>query len=594
METEVMKIVFTCLFSLFVTVTTVIGSTNAMELRIGSGETDIEHYKDYGYNAVVLGDITQLATYDHIAPGAISRDPSLQQRITKRRNRFQPECERANKLGLAVGVMTDEIELPTIVLDRFRGSVVDANKPRRINFDSPMFWELYRAKYREVLKTFTNITYVIVRTGENYSHLDEGYTGHTVLDKAVDDAYFRNMQRLIEETRKVVVDEFGRTLIWRTWDLGNNGFHANPAVYDRILEGVQDRRGLIFSIKHTQTDFWQYNDFNPMIGRGDVRQIVEFQCAREYEGKGAFPNYIGPDHAEAMRKARELRASGVWVWDFGGGWGGPFLKSDRWVRLNIEATNDLDKNPDASPRELAEHWAAEEFGPRAAPRIADMLMLSSECVRKCVYVGPYARDHKGWMPSRNLMRDDIIRGDRVLRENGGIKILYDGAKQSLAEALAEKTDAVALATRMRVIFESARPDIVAERGERVYNESLSSLIYLESLTKVMSHYVRGMFLYYHWQETGDSASAVSAEDEFQDWRVAWRDYQTNVPKLPGAATLYRSQTDQDPATAPGAMADTCEGAMRSLAARMTSAQVPSQKVAEQQLTPAAGATLKSQ
>jgi hypothetical protein len=323
-----------------------------------------------------------------------------------------------------------------------------------------------------------------------------------------------------------------------------------------------------------------------MIGRGNVRQIVEFQCAREYEGKGAFPNFIGPDHAAAIRKARELGACGVWVWDFGGGWGGPFLKSDRWVRLNVETTTQLAKNPHASPRDLAEQWAAKEFGPRSAPKIADMLMLSPDCVRKCIYIAPYAREHKGWMPSRNLMRDDIIRGERVLRENGGIKILYDGSKQSLNEALDEKADAVALAGRMREMFESVREDIVAERGERVYDESLSSLIYLEGLTKVMSHYVRGMFLYYHWQETGDAASAAKAESELQDWRKAWADYQTSVPKLPGAATLYRSQTDQDPSTAPGAMADTCEAALRSLSTRTATASEQNRKIVEQQIAPA--------
>jgi hypothetical protein len=552
---------------LFAAASNAAAATGSMDLRIGGGETNVERYQDYGYNVAVLGNITQLATYDTVAPGVVAESPELRKRIEARRKRFQSEYDQAIQLGIAPCLMTDEIELPTVVLDHFHDSVIDPGNPHRINFDSPKFWELYRAKYREVLKAFPKVRYVIVRTGENYSHLDDGYTGHTVVDKKIDDAYFRNMQRLIEETRRVVVDECGCTLIWRTWDLGNDGFHANPAVYDRILEGVQDRRGLIFSIKFTQTDFWRYNDFNPMIGRGNVRQIVEFQCAREYEGKGAFPDYMGPDHATAMRRARDLGASGVWIWDFGGGWGGPFLKSDRWVRLNIEATTELAKNPDASPRDLAEHWAAKEFGPKAAPKIADMLMLSGDCVRKCIYIAPYAREHKGWLPSRNLMRDDIIRGERVQGAEGGIKILYEGSKQSLAEALDEKAEAMALAQRMRAMFESERADIVAERGEHVYDESLASLSYLESLTKVVGHYVRGMFLYYHWQETGDAASAAQAERELLDWRAAWKDYQTNVPNLPGAATLYRSQTEQDPASAPGAMADTCEAALRSLAAR---------------------------
>lgn len=559
-------------------------STNSMDLCIGSGESDLARYTEYGYNAAVLGDITQLADYETVAPGVVEKNTTLKSRIEKHRRAFQVEYDRANNLGLAVCLMTDEIELPAVVLGHFRSSVVDANKPHRINFDSPQFWELYRAKYREVLKAYPKVAYVIVRTGENYSHLDEGYTGHTVLDKAPDDAYFHNMQRLIAETRKVVVDECGRTLIWRTWDLGNNGFHANPAVYDRILEGVHERQGLIFSVKHTQTDFWDYNDFNPMIGRGGVRQVVEFQCAREYEGKGAFPNYVGPAHAEAINKARGLGAEGVWVWDFGGGWGGPFLKSDRWVRLNVYATTQLAKNPGASPRKIAEQWAAEEFGSNAAPKVADMLILSPECVRKFMYVGPYAESHKGWMPSRNLMRDDIIRGERTLRENGGIKILYDGSRQSLDEALAEKSEAVELAAQMRSTFESAKADIVKDRGQKVYDESLNSLIYMESLAKVMSHYVRGMFQYYHWQETGNAADAAAAGNELQAWRAAWTDYQTNVPKLSGVATLYRSQTDQDPSTAPGAMADTCEAALRSLATR--TAPVQTRKVAEQQAMPA--------
>lgn len=582
-----MKMVF--LAVMVSAVATAAVATNSMELRIGSGETNLERCQEYGYNAIVLGDITQLAAYETVAPGIVATDTKLQQRIQTRRHHFEADYGRANQLGLAVCLTTDEIELPTVVLDHFRSSVVDSKKPRRINFQSPEFWELYRAKYREVLKAYPKVAYVIVRTGENYSHLDEGYTGHTVLDKTPDDAYFRNMQRLIEETRKVVVDECGRTLIWRTWDLGNNGFHADPAVYDRILAGVHERQGLIFSIKHTQTDFWDYNDFNPMIGRGGVRQIVEFQCAREYEGKGAFPNYVGAAHAEAMRRARDLGAIGVWIWDSGGGWGGPFLKSDRWNRLNVYATTELIRNPDASPRKLAEQWAAEEFGSHAAPKVADMLMLSPECIRKFMYIAPYARDHKGWMPSRNLMRDDIIRGERVLRENGGIKILYEGSKQSLDEALAEKSEAVELAGRMRALFESARGDIVAERGQKVYEESLSSLIYLESLAKVMSHYVRGMFLYYHWQETGDRETAAQAEKELDEWRTAWADYQTNVPKLPGVATLYRSQTDQDPSTTPGAMADTCDAAVASLTGGTAPAQT--RKVAEQQA--ASGAPAKS-
>ena len=537
------------------------GPLPPLELRLGSGEKSVESYREYGYNAAILGDVTQLATFDAACPNVIPEGSDLRNRIEHQRQKFQKEYDRANALGLAVCLMTDEVSLPIPVCNRLSPAGGEAG----IDFDSPAFWDVYRAKYREVLKAYPRVAYVVVRTGENYSHPDEGFIGRTVSDLSggYDDAYFRHMTRLIEETRKVVVDEFGRTLIWRTWDLGNDGFHANPKVYDRVLTGLTNRTGLVFAIKHTRTDFWDYNDFNPMIGRGGMPAVVEFQCAREYEGKGAFPNYVGPAHAAAMRRAAALGVKGAWIWDFGGGWGGPILKSDRWVRLNIEATTRLAQNPDLSPRAIAEEWAAKEFGAPAATNVAGMLMLSSECVRKCMYIEAYARDHKGWKPSLNLMRDDIIRG-AVLKE------LYDGSKKSLPEVYAEKAEAMALAKQMRTLFESSQADIVAARGQQVYDESLSSLIYLQDLTTVVGHCVNGMFAYYQWQETADPAAAAKARIELLAWRAAWKDYQTEVPELPGAASVYRSQNrTQNPTdhnVDKDTMTELCEAALHKLAA----------------------------
>ena len=545
-----------------------VAGATGMELRLGSGEKSVGHYQEYNYNAAILGDLTQLASFDAAYPGAIAKGSALRERIEQERQKFQKECERAGALGIAVALMTDEASLPIPVLGQIGGTSLKAGLPARIDFDSEKFWGAYRAKYREVLKAYPQVAYVVVRTGENYSHPGEGYVGCTVRNgDDLDDAYFRHMQRMIEETREIVVDEFGRTLIWRTWDLGNDGFHANPKVYDRVLAGLPDRKGLIFAIKHTQTDFWRYNDFNPMIGRGGVDQIVEFQCAREYEGKGAFPNYTGPLFAGDMVKAAAAGVKGVWIWDFAGGWGGPVLKSDRWVRLNIEAATKLALNPKASPRALAEAWAAKEFGPKSATNVAEMLMLSGECVRQCMYIEAFARDHRGWKPSLNLMRDDIIRGE-VLKQ------LYDGSKNSLPEVFAEKDEAVALAARMKTLFENSRSDIVAERGEREYQESLSSLIYLENLTQVLDHYIKGMFGFYQWQETREPATAAKAQQELLAWREAWSRYQTDVPKLPGVASIYRSQNrtqnPNDGSPDRGAMAELCEAALKTLAGKTPS------------------------
>jgi hypothetical protein len=534
-------------------------------LRMASGEQDLARYRENGANVAALsprgGGLTQLATYAEVAPRALPPGHPLRVEIERSRKEFRDQIREASRLGLAVCISTDEIQIPTPVFDALRSSITRADDPRRVDIEKEEFWKIYRAKYREVLREFPEIAYVQVRTGENYSHLFDGYTGLLIAEKDFNttrsDTYIRNMQRLIDETRRIVVDEFHRKLIWRTWDLGNHGFHASPAVYDRVFAGITHREGLIVSIKYTHTDFWRYNDFNPNIGRGGIEQIVEFQCAREYEGKGAFPDYVGEEHAAAMRYIRRRGAAGVAIWHFGGGWGGPHLKNDRWVRLNIYTTSRLARDPDLSPRRLAEEWAAQEFGAKAARRVADMLLLSDDCVLAFNYIAPYARRHEGWLPNRNILRDDIIRGEKQLGGEGGLRLLYEGSKDALDEACAEKRQAVELAARMLSMFDAAR-------GEQPFVEARNSLVYLHSLATVMSHYVQGMFRYYQWKDTGAEPARREAREQLELWRKAWDGYRAEIPRLPGTASLYRSQNSQRPDSTEGAMESTCEAARQDL------------------------------
>lgn len=541
-------------------------------LHMASGDSSLARYREAGANVVALGTtagLTQLATYAQVAPHALPPGHPLRVEIDRRRKEFREQIREASRLGLAVCIGTDEIQIPTPVFDALRASITRSDDPKLVDLEKEEFWKIYRAKYREVLREFPEIAYVQVRTGENYSHLLNGYTGLLIAEKDFSttrsETYIRSMQRLIDETRRIVVDEFHRKLIWRTWDLGNHGFHASPAVYDRVFSGVRNREGLIVSIKYTHTDFWRYNDFNPTIGRGGLDQIVEFQCAREYEGKGAFPDYVGEEHAAAMRYIRQRGAKGVSIWHFGGGWGGPHLQNDRWVRLNIHATSRLVRDPDLSPRRLAEEWASKEFGAKAARRVAEMIMLSDDCVLAFNYIAPYARRHEGWLPNRNILRDDIIRGEKQLGGEGGLRLLYQDSKDSIDEACAEKRRAVELASRMLKIFEAARKDIVAERGERTFAEGRDSIVYLHSLATVMSHYVQGMFRYYQWKDTGADSAKHAAREHLELWRKAWDSYRTQIPRLQGAASLYRSQNSQRADSTEGAMESTCESARKDLA-----------------------------
>ena len=158
-------------------------ASGPMELRLGSGGRNIERYSEYGYTAAILGDATPLATYDDIFTNAIDGQSDLRRHIGQQRERFQKDYDRAQTLGLEVCLSSDEISLPIPILERLKNKGAAKDLAARIDFDSEEFWNVYRAKYREVLKAYPRVAYVMIRTGENYSHPEKGYIGRTVVQK---------------------------------------------------------------------------------------------------------------------------------------------------------------------------------------------------------------------------------------------------------------------------------------------------------------------------------------------------------------------------------------------------------------------------
>ena len=107
--------------------------------------------------------------------------------------------------------------------------------------------------------------------------------------------------------------------------------------------------------------------FNPCIGIGKHQQVVEVQCQREYEGKGAHPNYIAKgviDGFEEFKKPGIKKPyclnqvkdnplfKGVWTWSRGGGWGGPYIKNEFWIELNAYVISHWASNPLKTEKEI--------------------------------------------------------------------------------------------------------------------------------------------------------------------------------------------------------------------------------------------------
>jgi hypothetical protein len=316
----------------------------------------------------------------------------------------------------------------------------------------------------------------------------------------------------------------GRGLIFRAWDLGANGLHASPDVVQAVAAREPPSAHLRLSFKHTQTDFWRYNPPNPNLGRSGYAEMVEFQSAREYEGKGAFPNYLAQVFAQGAPEApgdglADFVARGVdalWVWPSGGGWGGPEPASSLWNDANVYALARLAWEPAASPQRLAQEWAALRFGPAAAPQIARLLMRSADAARLAFYIGPATEALGPWAPNALWVRDDQIGGI------GPLRALYAQSRSSLAfqRALDEKRQAVAMVAAMQKDLEEACP-LIADPA--LAEEARLSLAYERTLVETLYHQVATLFYTERLREHGAAAPTLKqlALDHQAKWEAAW-------------------------------------------------------------------------
>ena len=76
---------------------------------------------------------------------------------------------------------------------------------------------------------------------------------------------------------------------------------------------MEPHPNLCIVVKHCEGDFHRGNPFSQVLGIGRHPQLVEVQCQREYEGKGAYPNYIAHGVIEGFEEhhgAKPAESSG--------------------------------------------------------------------------------------------------------------------------------------------------------------------------------------------------------------------------------------------------------------------------------------------
>jgi hypothetical protein len=305
--------------------------------------------QEMGYNGqcFFLYDAAHLAIdWNHFDPGIIPKRSKAKKFQLKTYQRIKTFYKMTKQANLQVFCHMDMLILPKRVVKKYGRSI--CNEVGEVDIERPKTQEILKFMFDEIFSEFPELDGLIIRTGETYLHDAPYFQGDNPI-LGGEKKYFISLLNLLREH---ICEKHSKYCIYRTWAVSYPyiKLQNEPDFYEEITNEIPLHPKLIFSIKHTSLDFLRRNDFNQCLGSGYHPQIVEVQCGREYEGKGAHPDYICKGVIEGFEEyAIQMKPSekkglqdivnsplfkGIWTWTRGGGWRGPYIKNEFWCELN--------------------------------------------------------------------------------------------------------------------------------------------------------------------------------------------------------------------------------------------------------------------
>ena len=410
---------------------------NPGEPEVQTRYQDPVQLKALGYNGLVIYESTALSGVQNIE--AIAPD-EVRRWVGSRVDHITRTADSAQAAGLSVYLFYDVLALPADVVERGGAGLCCKGRPQTLCPASEQSIELSVTALESLLARWPDTAGVVLRFGDTDAqrlpHLvgNDLYSPHCPRCSQLNPAERANT--FIDRFHRLVVDQLGKRLIVRAWNVRPGGMHDVPQLARQISQGLpgdHDDDRLMLSFKFTDTDFWRYQRWNrSSLACGDRPIIYELQCQREFEGKGGVPNWQAPlwrdgcpecaDEDDEVRglaeAAQRVNLAGLWAWVRGGGWGGPFVKNEHWIDANVFAAPLLADDPGADLEQIAYYWVTQRVGAEedARDKLVDLLKASADFVRKAFYIGPFAEAKPDpWHPSADWIQDDLLDAQAAWR-----------------------------------------------------------------------------------------------------------------------------------------------------------------------------------
>ncbi len=521
---------------------------------------------EHGYTGQVLLHINCIATFRALGEDFFPAGSDERAWLDLLTVKIERELRAAKTLGLQVFYHMDMFVLPKRLVERFRNRLCDCHG--RISLEQEFTFEVYRILFDELFARYPLLDGFIIRHGENYLYDMPFHVGNEPIPLhgplVEPERGHDRFVRLIHFLRGEICVRHNKTLIFRTWDYLPNKFHANRDYYLAVTDRIEPHPKLFFSIKHTAMDFFRRVKVNEALGQGRHPQIVEVQCQREYEGKGAYPNYVMDgiingfeENTKCVGLKHLIRSpliQGVYTWSRGGGWYGPHLQEEFWPALNVYVISRWACHPHDTEEEIFHEFCRDRLGLNDEDTAAFRLLcvLSARAVLKGRYCEPWDRMlGESQTPTALWMRDDRLGGLDQL----SIIFAYLQRHGVLNVALQEKAEAVELWEQIAAVFEG-----IQFRDPSLQQRLATSIQYGLRLFRVVAAGWQVMATGY----TGGRRCVldrVAIDRAIAVYDETWKSYR-QVAELPGAATLYRGDYFSLPGQPPAPGLDATVSAKR--------------------------------
>src|SRR5262245_51560416 len=277
----------------------------------------VERMLEYGNNAIAVPLLLELVDFDRVrrpdgSPAVYAAGSEFRARHEAVRRHFAPLFDWTAARGMRVFLDADMLSLTAPLADYLRAQ---APAQGRVGIDAAntAVWDVYREGLEELFDAVPSISGLVIRFGEGgdlYNTRGWPYRSEmAVRTPAALRAMLKGLLPVFEST--------SRTLVLRSWTVGIGPLgrlHVDPRIYEAVLGDI-DSPALVVSTQYTAGDFFSYLPLNPTLAAGRHRRLIELQARPEFEGFAAFPDFLGEEHARALRalRARNPRIAGTYV-----------------------------------------------------------------------------------------------------------------------------------------------------------------------------------------------------------------------------------------------------------------------------------------